>query len=73
MAINGGHPVFWYKVAAFTLCGATVGVAALVYMARLSISRPTAGIGFELNAIAAVIIGGTSLFRGGAGLLLVRF
>lgn len=33
-------------------------------MARLNISSPIAGIGFELNAIAAIIIGGTSLSRG---------
>ena len=59
-----GHPVFWYKVAAFTICGLTAGVAAIVYMARLNISSPIAGIGFELNAIAAVIIGGTSLMGG---------
>ena len=59
-----GHPVFWYKVAAFTICGLTAGVAAIVYMARLNISSPIAGVGFELNAIAAVIIGGTSLMGG---------
>ncbi len=61
-----GHPVFWYKVAAFSICGLTAGIAAIVYMARLNISSPIAGIGFELNAIAAVIIGGTSL-NGGRG------
>ena len=61
-----GHPVFWYKVAAFTICGMTAGIAAIVYMARLNIASPIAGIGFELNAIAAVIIGGTSL-SGGRG------
>lgn len=61
-----GHPVFWLKVAAFTICGATAGIAAIIYMARLSIASPIAGIGFELNAIAAVIIGGTSL-AGGRG------
>ena len=61
-----GHPVFWYKVAAFTICGLTAGIAAVVYMARLNIASPIAGIGFELNAIAAVIIGGTSL-SGGRG------
>lgn len=61
-----GHPVFWYKVAAFSICGLTAGIAAIVYMARLSIASPIAGIGFELNAIAAVIIGGTSL-AGGRG------
>ncbi|WP_191602459.1 ABC transporter permease [Marinomonas algicola] len=59
-----GHPVFWYKVAAFTICGLAAGVAAIIYMARLNISSPIAGIGFELNAIAAVIIGGTSLMGG---------
>ncbi len=61
-----GHPVFWLKVAAFTICGLTAGIAAIIYMARLNIASPIAGIGFELNAIAAVIIGGTSL-SGGRG------
>ncbi len=55
-----GHSVARYKIAAFTICGLTAGIAAVVYMARLNISSPIAGIGFELNAIAAVIIGGTS-------------
>jgi ribose transport system permease protein len=61
-----GHPVFWYKVGAFTICGLTAGIAAIIYMARLNIASPIAGIAFELNAIAAVIIGGTSL-SGGRG------
>lgn len=61
-----GHNVFAYKVAAFSICGLTAGIAAIIYMARLNISSPIAGIGFELNAIAAVIIGGTSL-SGGRG------
>lgn len=61
-----GHRVFWLKVAAFTISGSAAGIAAIIYMARLSISSPIAGIGFELNAIAAVIIGGTSL-AGGRG------
>ena len=59
-----GHPVFWLKVAAFTISGLTAGIAAIIYMARLNVSSPIAGVGFELNAIAAVIIGGTSLFGG---------
>jgi ribose transport system permease protein len=61
-----GHPVFWYKVIAFSISGLAAGFAAIIYMARLNISSPIAGIGFELNAIAAVIIGGTSL-AGGRG------
>lgn len=61
-----GHNVLAYKIAAFTICGAAVGVGALVYMTRLTVASPILGIGFELNAIAAVIIGGTSL-TGGRG------
>jgi len=64
-----GHRVFRYKVAAYTICGLTAGIAAIVYMARLNISSPIAGIGFELNAIAGVIIGGTSL-SGGRGSII---
>jgi ribose transport system permease protein len=64
-----GHPVFRYKVAAFTICGLCAGIAAMIYMARLNISSPIAGIGFELNAIAAVIIGGTSI-NGGRGSII---
>jgi ribose transport system permease protein len=61
-----GHDVKRVKIAAFVICGAAVGVGAIIYMTRLTISSPIAGIGFELNAIAAVIIGGTSL-SGGRG------
>ena len=61
-----GHNVLFYKIAAFTICGAAVGVAAVLYMTRLTVASPILGIGFELNAIAAVIIGGTSL-SGGRG------
>jgi ribose transport system permease protein len=61
-----GHNVMKYKIAAFAICGATVGIGAIVYMTRLTVASPILGIGFELNAIAAVIIGGTSL-NGGRG------
>jgi ribose transport system permease protein len=64
-----GHDVLFYKIAAFTICGGTVGVAALLYMARLTVASPIMAIGFELNAIAAVIIGGTSL-AGGRGSII---
>jgi len=61
-----GHSVRAVKIAAFVICGAAVGVGAVIYMTRLTIASPISGIGFELNAIAAVIIGGTSL-SGGRG------
>ena len=61
-----GHSVRGHKIAAFVICGAMVGVGAVIYMTRLTIASPISGIGFEHNAIAAVIIGGTSL-SGGRG------
>jgi ribose transport system permease protein len=67
-----GHDTFIFKVAAFVISGLTVGIGAIVYMARLTIASPILGTGFELNAIAAVIIGGTSL-NGGRGSLIGTF
>jgi ribose/xylose/arabinose/galactoside ABC-type transport system permease subunit len=59
-------------VAAFVISGLTVGIGAIIYMARLTIASPILGTGFELNAIAAAIIGGTSL-NGGRGSLIGTF
>jgi ribose transport system permease protein len=67
-----GHNTFFYKVAVFAISGLTVGIGAIIYMTRLTISSPILGSGFELNAIAAVIIGGTSL-NGGRGSLIGTF
>ncbi len=67
-----GHNTFFYKVAVFAISGLTVGIGAIIYMARLTIASPILGSGFELNAIAAVIIGGTSL-NGGRGSLVGTF
>jgi ribose transport system permease protein len=64
-----GHSPRKYKIAAFTICGLTAGIAAMVYLLRLNVGSPIAGIGYELNAIAAVIIGGTS-FNGGKGSII---
>ena len=61
-----GHSPHVYKIAAFVISGLTAGVAAMVYLLRLNVGSPIAGVGYELNAIAAVIIGGTSL-SGGKG------
>lgn len=67
-----GHNTSGYKIAAFTLCGACVGVAGIMYMLRLNMASPILGVGFELNAIAAVVIGGTSMM-GGKGSLIGTF
>jgi ribose transport system permease protein len=67
-----GHNPSAYKVAAFTVTGAMVGLAAVMYMMRLNIASPILGVGFELNAIAAVVIGGTSM-SGGKGSMVGTF
>jgi ribose transport system permease protein len=52
------------KVAVFVLAGLLSAVAGLVYTARLGAADPNAGTGFELQAIAAVVVGGTRLVGG---------
>jgi ribose/xylose/arabinose/galactoside ABC-type transport system permease subunit len=54
------------KMASYTICGAMAGLAGVVLAARITTGQPNAGIGYELDAIAAVVIGGTSL-SGGVG------
>jgi len=54
------------KMFAYTVCGALTGLAGVVLAARITTGQPNAGIAYELDAIAAVVIGGTSL-SGGIG------
>ena len=54
------------KVLTYMLLGACVGIATLLYVPRLGSASPTTGLLWELEAIAAVIVGGTAL-KGGAG------
>ena len=54
------------KLFAYTACGAMAGLAGVVLAARITAGQPNAGIAYELDAIAAVVIGGTSL-SGGVG------
>jgi len=56
------------KMFAYVITGLLAGVAAVVLAARISSGQPTAGDGYELDAIAAVAIGGTSM-SGGIGRL----
>jgi ribose transport system permease protein len=57
------------KLLVYTLGGALAGVAGLVNTARVNSATPNAGLTYELDSIAAVVIGGTSL-SGGRGTLL---
>lgn len=57
------------KIAVYTLAGALSGVAGLIVTSRLDSAQPNAGLGYELDSIAAVVIGGTSL-SGGRGTVM---
>ena len=59
----------YYKVLVYCLTGLLCGVAGIIMLARLGSGDPTVGKGLELDAIAAVVIGGTSLF-GGVGTVI---
>ncbi|MBD0378877.1 ABC transporter permease [Paenibacillus sedimenti] len=61
-----GIQVTRIKIAVFMICGVLSAVAGLIHAAQLNQGSPNDGIGYELNAIAAVAIGGTSL-SGGIG------
>lgn len=54
------------KMFAYTICGALTGLAGVMLAARITTGQPNAGVAYELDAIAAVVIGGTSL-SGGIG------
>jgi ribose transport system permease protein len=60
------------KVTVFVLTGLLVGLAAVIDTSRFQSANPNAGTGFELQAIAAVVIGGTSLM-GGRGSVVSSF
>ncbi|WP_055045819.1 ABC transporter permease [Devosia sp. A16] len=54
------------KIITFALSGGAAGLAGVITVSRLSMGEPQAGTGYEFEAIAAVILGGTSIM-GGAG------
>ncbi len=68
-AYYAGIPVNFHTVAVYSICGMLTGLAGMIEASRLMTGQPTAGQGYELQAIAAVVIGGGSL-RGGEGTVL---
>jgi ribose transport system permease protein len=61
-----GIDVRRWKIVIYTLAGLFTGLAGVLISARLGSAQPATGMGYELQAIAAVVIGGTSL-SGGKG------
>ena len=67
-----GINVKFHETIAYVISGFTAGLGGILLTARLNYATPTAGSGFEMDAIAAAVIGGTSL-AGGQGNILMTF
>ncbi|MCU1324410.1 MAG: monosaccharide transporter rane protein family, monosaccharide transporter [Acidobacteriaceae bacterium] len=68
-ARHAGVPVRRRLALVYLLSGAVAGLAAIIYVAHLGLAKSDLGTGYELQAIAAVVLGGTSVF-GGRGTIL---
>jgi rhamnose transport system permease protein len=64
-----GIPVDRYKLTIYTLSGLMAGLAGYIFVSRVSTTRSDMGTGLELDVIAAVVLGGTSIF-GGTGTIV---
>ncbi|RUW89667.1 ABC transporter permease [Mesorhizobium sp. M7A.F.Ca.US.010.02.1.1] len=60
-------------MSAYAICGATAGIAGMLYHGRTGSASPLSGIGYELDAITAVVVGGASLFGGRGSITNVLF
>ncbi len=61
-----GIPLARNEIIVYVLCAVLTGLAGMIHVSQLYSAEPASGIGFELNAIAAAVVGGTS-FTGGIG------
>jgi ribose transport system permease protein len=68
-AMMAGIPVRRTQILVYAISGALAGLGGVILTGRLDSAQPIAATGLELNAIAAVVIGGASLF-GGRGSML---
>ena len=68
-AVYAGIPVAFHTTAVYAIGGMLTGLAGMIEASRLMTGQPTAGQGYELQAIAAVVIGGGSL-HGGEGTVI---
>jgi ribose transport system permease protein len=59
-----GVNIEWNRIKAYLISGICVAVAAILYMSRLGSAQPIAGESYELEAVAATVIGGTSIIGG---------
>jgi ribose/xylose/arabinose/galactoside ABC-type transport system permease subunit len=71
-AVYSGVPVRRYKMIVYTISGVLSALAGLILVGKSGFIQPQSGLGYEMSAIAAVVIGGTSIF-GGSGSVLGTF
>ncbi|MDD3365844.1 MAG: ABC transporter permease, partial [Sphaerochaetaceae bacterium] len=71
-AIYSGVPVNKFKVIVYILSGTLSALAGIIFIGRSGFIQPQAGIGYEMSSIAAVVIGGTSIY-GGSGTVIGTF
>jgi ribose transport system permease protein len=64
-----GIAINWVKIRVYLLCGFLAGVAGILHCCKTHQGSPNAGVAYELDAIAAAVIGGTSLAGGKGGIL----
>jgi ribose transport system permease protein len=64
-----GSPVNRYHIAVYVYAGVLAALASFIMTARMNSAHPTVGVGLEFDAIAAVILGGTSFEKGRGGLI----
>jgi len=67
--IYSGVPVRRYKVIVYMISGALSALAGMILVGKSGFIQPQAGTGYDMSAIAAVVIGGTSIFGGSGGVL----
>jgi inositol transport system permease protein len=67
-AIASGVNVKMVKIITFVIHGTLTGLAGVILMSRINSGQPSAGLSYEMDAITAVVVGGTSL-SGGVGTL----
>lgn len=71
-AMYSGVKVERYKVIVFMISGLLSALSGIIFIGRSGFIQPQAGIGYEMNSIAAVVIGGTSIY-GGSGTVIGTF
>jgi len=71
-AVYSGVPVHRYKMLVYVISGFLSALAGMILVGKSGFIQPQAGVGYDMSAIAAVVIGGTSIF-GGSGSVLGTF